>query len=193
MFTDSRSQARYDEMIARGESPTLAEMLAARTFPGIRSSARLMRGVAVDDGLRDHPCADMIRAAADRAGISRAGKRWVGGLANRWDDPRAWVSDEHDVRAIAHERGYAVSGAFNVAGPSEVPELPPPQVAQDIVEDEVRRRTEIDPGLNFRNPAELREEVRDDLTLPLASSTPVVPEFARAMMASQERSLVEGS
>jgi hypothetical protein len=192
MFNDPYRQARYQAMLAAGESPVLAEMLASRTFPGIRTGSALMRGVATDDGLGDTDTGDMIRAAADRNGVSRAGKRWIGGLGKSWDDPACWVSDEHDVRAVARERGYAVSGAVNVAGLSEVPDPPPPVVAQDIVDDEIGRRTAIDPGLKERDIRELREEVREDLTLPLASRNPVVPEFARPLITSGDFDVYRG-
>lgn len=176
----SFDQARYDRLIANGCTERLADMLAARTGPAIKSGSKFMRNIAHDDGLTDiHPSmARQIREAADRAGVSRAGKRWDGGLASHPFDPRAWVSDEHDVRDLAHERGLEVHGLINVEGPG-VPEPPPPTpLAPDIVREEVAIQLQ-NPENRGRDPRELAEQVIDEHSVKVASSTPRIPSAIR--------------
>lgn len=187
LFADFETQARYDRCIANGCTPALAEMLALKKFPGVRTGGALMRGVATDDGLGEGMVADRLRAEADRRGVSRAGKRWVGGLAAYPGDPRAWVGDEHDVRALARERNYAVSGAVNVEGRDSGPPPPPVRVAPDIVAEEIRQRTAMDPALAHRDQRELAEQITDEMALPMADPHPVIPDVARPMVEALAR------
>jgi hypothetical protein len=191
-YADQRRQAHYLRCLLNGCSFELARMLAEKRFPGIKTGAALMKGVAVDDGLGEGAVADRLRAMADRAGVDRSGKRWVGGLAAYPGDPRAWVSDEHDVRVLARERGYAVDGAIHVDGPppDQGPPPPPVPVAPDIVAEEIMHRAAEDPDLVRRDPREVYEQVESELTVPMGSNEPVVPGFAAELIEGQGRNLV---
>lgn len=157
-------QERYERCLANGCSPVLAEMLALRSFPGVRTNTTILKGIGTDDGLVGAPpdFAAEIRDAADRNGVSRQGKRWFGGLANHPFDPRAWVSDTHDIKTLAEERGYAVRGAITVpARPLDEEPPPPPRVARDLLDQETDRRIAQDPGLAAKDRRELLEETAD--------------------------------
>jgi hypothetical protein len=177
-------QAYYQRLLANGTSERLAEMLASRVFPGIKTGSQLLRGNHMDDGLSDLPpsVANAIRKAADRNGVSRAGKRWLGTLATDGPyDPRAWISEEHDVHVLAEERDLNVDGLVKISRGE--PDAPPPPVpvAADIVEQEIARRLAVDPGQAGRDHRELQEQVTEEMTIHMDRPSPLKPEIQRRL------------
>src|SRR5215831_11419922 len=98
-------------MVAAGESPRLAEVLAMGAFPGIRgTSSTFMRGThAQDSGYDDY----RYRAAA-ALGVDTNGKHYLSGLARYPNDPEAWVSDLSDVARVVRGRGWNCEGAVDI-------------------------------------------------------------------------------
>jgi hypothetical protein len=179
-------QAYYQRLLANGTSERLAEMLASRTFPGIKTGSQLLRGNHVDDGLSSFPpsVADAIRKAADRNGVSRAGKRWMGTLATDGPyDPRAWIGEEHDVHVLAEERDLNVDGLVNISRGE--PDAPPPPVpvAANIVDQEIARRVAADPSQAVRDLREFREQVTEEMTIHMDRPSPLTPEIQRRLEA----------
>jgi hypothetical protein len=160
----------YDRCIANGCSPALAEMLAARKFPGVRGTDRaFLQGLHAEE---EDGTLLAYRRDAEAAGVSTTGKKYISGLADRPGDPRAWVSGLDDVRSVLAERGWGCTGALSVPGdPVEPVAATPGVVASDLVAREVRERIEADPSLAPRREA-LAHEVRREW-----SRSEALPEF----------------
>jgi hypothetical protein len=148
--------SHYDRCIANGCSPRLAELLASRTFPGVRGTDReFLRGLHAaeeDDTVRDY------RREAEALGVSTSGKKYLSTLAIRPGDPRAWVSGLDDVRAVLAERGWGCRGAIEVE--PRLRDTPPeeaPAIAPGLIAEGVRDRLEEDPHAD-------PEAVADELT-----------------------------
>jgi hypothetical protein len=150
-------QNAYDAMRAAGESHALAEMLALRTFPGVRGlDSDFNKGRCNGEQFANCPAlGDHFRRVAEGAGVSTTGKTYLRGLAEYPGDPAAWVSGTSDVLRVARERGLRVEGAVDYTPPAPArgpdPDVP---VAADIVEARVDACLEADPGAR-------REDVRE--------------------------------
>lgn len=106
----------YLRMIADGQTERWALMCATQTPPGTKGTDRAFQEGRLDGNWLDklpRRQAKRIVAEAKRAGISIAGKQYVGGLADKRGhlDPMAWVSDTADVKRVARERNLNVQGA----------------------------------------------------------------------------------
>ncbi len=103
-------QARYENMRLAGESHNMAEILATRSYPGIKTDAIFNEGKFSGSDGRIDTEQTWLRAQAEAAGVSTAGKWYCRGLASFPGDPTAWVGDRGDVLRIARERGMKVHG-----------------------------------------------------------------------------------
>lgn len=122
-------RARYEAMIADGQSPRLAEMLALRVFPGINGTdSAFMKGSHIQDSQMD-----MVRHHyAKEAGVDTNGKRYLASLARFPNDPEAWVSGTSDVLRICRDRGWNCDGLVRheAPPPEPTPDLP---IGEDIL------------------------------------------------------------
>jgi hypothetical protein len=164
---EPRIQAHYEQCLRNGCSPKLAEALAFQQGPALKTDALLFEGHHNGNQFQDSPSTgDFYKQAAQRAGVSTAGKIYLGTLANFPGDPRAWVSDRHDVQKVLEERGWGCSGAVS----RKVDDLPSteshPGVADDIVDDEVDRLTTKNPDLapTPKEKLELKEKIKGERT-----------------------------
>jgi hypothetical protein len=165
---DPEVQSAYEAMVAAGESHSIAELLALRTFPGIKGTdAVFMEGRKLDGSQfqgQDLVASHHLKKARD-AGVNPVGKHYLGGLADHPGDPRAWVSGLGDVRRVCEERGWSCDGAVKVDAPKYADGYVPPDryaPADDLVEAEVRARIADDPArANFRG--ELKHEVAREM------------------------------
>lgn len=154
-------QERYDEMIANGVSPLLAEMLALQQPPGIGGGTErtFFENKAVDQ-FSDMPewMAKGIMAKARAAGVVTAGKIYKPSLADSRGpaDPQAWVSDLHDVKRVCIERNYHADGAVKHVAPEVAPKRE--RLAPDIVSRLVKREQAKAP-FKKHSVNELREKV----------------------------------
>jgi len=138
--SDPDVQEFYLQRRKAGESHNMAEMLALRCGPRVHGTdSGFMRGTN--------------------------GKKWISQLGNK-NDPRAWVSSADDLRTEVKRRGWSCEGMVNVKGAKQdIPDPQPYRVADDLVEKEVARRVEEDPGLAQRTkPDVLRESVREAIS-----------------------------
>ena len=134
-------QEHYDRMIAAGEAPLLAEMLALQSPPGIGGGTErsFFEGKG-HEPLRDMPewQAKQVMDEANAAGVQTAGKVYKAALADKRGpgDPLAWVSDMHDVKKVCKLRNYNCTGAVtHVASelaPAKKVRLAPELVAQGV-------------------------------------------------------------
>lgn len=156
----------YTQAIANGCAPRLADMLAARSFPGTKGTDRaFMQGRKLDGSqfegvpLVGSHHLDMAR----KAGVSTTGKYYSGGLARYPGDPQAWVDSLHDVKKICESRGWECDGAIKVESPKYAGSEPGPyRVADDIVDDHVSQVLEQRPEL-LPKAQEVREEIQGRL------------------------------
>ncbi len=170
-------QARYESMIADGVSDSLAEVLATRRFPALRTDTAFMAGQWRQ--FEDTPeIGNEYRRRAELEGVSTNGKVYLRGLAAFPGDPRAWVDSRADVLKVAAERGWNVSGAVEYEAPAR--EKPPgPKVAPDLVAREVAEILDEDPSLD---PAEVTEQVTKLRSGEIGTDTAMVRDGENAAM-----------
>lgn len=155
--------------LLNGKRVSREEFLAgARGFtpgqpPAVRTASDIFKGHCNGSQFeKDEANGNYYKAVAEAAGQDVKGKVYLSGLADYPGDPEAWVADASDIRRVVEERGWTCRGAVNVQGPGVTEESVPVRVAPDIVEREVARLVEKDPGLAVKHhPQELREMVVD--------------------------------
>jgi len=153
-------QSHYLAMIADGQQPAFAEMCSLGMPPGTKGSERaFLEGRQNGEWLGNMPKVqrDRMLAAARSAGVNPNGKVYFGGIADKRGiyDPKAWISDAHDVKRVAEERGMNVEGSVNYTASGrhtdrdrDVP------IAKDILARETARERLNDPGLSMRDARE---------------------------------------
>lgn len=124
-------RTHYARMIREGQTQAFAMMCALQQPPGTRGTDRaLMEGRMDGSWLNGLPKAqaDRIIREAAAAGISTSGKFYMSGLADKRGhcDPAAWVDSTSDVKRVAEERNYEVSGAVT----HRARETPPPKAKE---------------------------------------------------------------
>lgn len=133
--------AFYRRLIANGESPRLAEMLALRKAPKCSTDDTFLAGKKNGEQFARNPAlGDYYAAKLRRAGGSPAGKVYVSQLASEPGDPRAWVSGSGDVARLCQERRWGVTGAARTRRNSACDDLDEPSygVADDIIDSELQ-------------------------------------------------------
>lgn len=128
-FEESEAQREYDAQIASGiDAGEAHENVERRRLNGefiahhLRTRPRLFAIVGSDDQKRiarirgvqqmaehDPDKYDQYLRQAKAAGVSIAGKSYESGLAAYPGDPDAWVKDDHDIKALAKQKGYGTS------------------------------------------------------------------------------------
>lgn len=122
---DPMIQARYEAMVAAGQSPRMAEMLALGAFPGVRTDATFNKGRCNGNQFEQSPwIGDRYREVAESMGCNTTGKFYMNQLAEFPGDPAAWVSGRGDVERVCLERGYSCDGAVNVKSQPRAKEEP---------------------------------------------------------------------
>jgi len=145
VLEDEVALARYLMFREAGVESVWAKMNACRKAAGSSGTDR-----AFDEHAR-HRMMNMpawqekeYLKRAKEAGINTHGKFHMSGLGPP-DDPKAWVSDTHDIRKVCMERNYSCEGSVNMKGV----EVAPRQVdlAPDLVEEMVQAECQDDPAL----------------------------------------------
>jgi hypothetical protein len=144
----------YMDCRMNGESRKMAAMFATRSFPGLKTDSIFNEGRFSGDSGRISVEQQWLRAKAEEAGVSTAGKYYMRGLADFPGDPTAWVSDRSDVLRIAKAKNMTVHGYVEHQA-REVEPTPDVPLADDIVEREVDEVMSY--GLNIPRE-QLREE-----------------------------------
>ncbi len=166
---DETIQARYRLMRENGESHSIAEMLATRSFPGTKGTDRsFMQGRMHQTGGQqfEHLPRWMGEHYVERAlaaGVNPTGKWYSGPLARFPGDPRAWIDGLGDVKRVAEERGAEVSGAIEVNPPEVERSDRPYQVAPDILQRRLADAIEENPDLAQKPRGELIHELAEKI------------------------------
>lgn len=154
---ETRRAARYIQCRLNGCSHRLAEMLAARKFPALKTDSTFNAGRCNGNQFEDVPgLGDHYKKIAEAAGVSTTGKYYCSGLADFPGDPTAWVSDRGDVLRVAREKNLNVDGDVTHRASEREP-IPDIDVADDLIDREVAEILDEDPT---RDRMEVREEVR---------------------------------
>jgi len=140
-------------------SPRFALMVALGQPPGTLGTDRaFMEGRLNQQWLDDMPKkqARTILSEAKAAGISVAGKVYVGGLADHraHRDPLAWVDSTAGIKKVAMERNLTVEGAVKHQGTARPPTRE--VLNERIVQEELVRYRKKHPG---KKDGELREMI----------------------------------
>lgn len=161
---DPYIQAHYCVCRDRGTPHGLAEMFAFQQPPMSKSDREMLQGHVNGSQFEKVPyVGDFYKEVARRAGVSTTGKVYLSQLANFPGDPRAWVSDRHDVQKVCEERDWSCDG---MVSRKRVKDLTPPvekDISDDIVNEEVASIMEESPGIAVK-PVEvmdLKEKVRN--------------------------------
>lgn len=166
-------EERYRQLIEAGESPKMADLLAARRAPLSVTDREFLAGRLWKDQFENQPWVGRYyRKIAEAHGVSTVGKVYISQMADFPGDPRAWVDSRGDIQRWCEERGYGCTGIVNVPSPvykddDLAKEEQPYRVADDIVDREVESRMEENPDLrrlSGEKLAEYKEQVREEIT-----------------------------
>lgn len=149
------AQFRYERMRLSGESHSMAEMLATRSFPGIKTDSIFNEGKFSSDAGKVGPEELWLRQQAESAGVSTTGKWYCRGLASFPGDPTAWVGDRGDVMRVLREKNWTSHGYVEHKGHETDPGCDTP-IDPDLIEDEVQDILETNPGARAED---VREQV----------------------------------
>lgn len=149
------TQLAYFRMRDDGESHRMSEMLATRSFPGIKTDAIFNEGRFSGEAGRIGVEQRWLQEKAEAVGVSTTGKFYCRGLADFPGDPAAWVSDRGDVLRVAREKNMTVHGYVEHEG-REVEPTADVRIADDLVESEVNEILAECPEAN-------REQVREEV------------------------------
>lgn len=143
---DAAAAARLQEMFATGETPTLS---TDNTFLEGHCNGSQWEG--------QERIGNMFRRKAERHGVNTKGKVYLSALALEPGDPKAWVSDRHDVQKVCEERNLKCEGAVKVAHREQEP-APAPRLAEPLVRRIMRQEIAKAPE-KAKDLGELRHEV----------------------------------
>ena len=149
---DAYTQAFYEVMVEDGVAPRLAEALAHRKFPGVKTDTTFFAGKLHKDQFDGSQQGRAMRKMAEKAGVSTSGKVYYHSLARFAGDPKAWIDSTNDIKRVCRENGLKCEGDVKVEGTDH--------------EARPREKYELNPAVVDRY---VREEVRKD---PSAVNTP---------------------
>lgn len=148
-------QDAYDAMRENGQSHKMAEMLAFKSAPGLKTDTRFQARID-----RSNSVPPQYRKLAKQAGVTTDGKQYFTQLAKYPGDPEAWQSDRSGIKRVCEKRGWSCDGAVTVKKTHEFPDDPPYQVADRIVQREVDKQIALDPGAG--STKQKRDRLVDD-------------------------------
>ncbi len=138
-------QEVYNEAIASGASPRLAEMLALQAAPRVKSDTTFFAGQDTGAGSIKHPITrKLYMEEAKKAGVDVTGAVYRSEIAAYPGDPRAWVRSRGEITGLIEERGWQMDGDLKAGGEAREDISPGqgPKIAHDIVEQLVNNRIE---------------------------------------------------
>lgn len=170
-------QARYRDLLKRGNAAPFAEMLALRQAPASKTDRELLsgRGMLADQVGCPHQLAAIVEAAQRQGYTPNANDVYDPGLARTMGDPEAFIPAQDargHVKRICEKRGWAADGMVKVK--HRPPDVEPENVrlAPDLIEDKMRAAIRENPDLARRDKAELAAEIVEKHGMP-AKGIPV--------------------
>lgn len=137
-------QEAYLEMRKNGQSHNIAELLAFRRSPDIRTDSTYMAGMVTDED----PAARRYRRDAEAAGIDTAGAIYLSKIAEYPGDPKAFVRTRGDIVRRCEELNYDLEiDGRQVVKSRDVPPAPSPGFDPETIADRLEQTFEANPGL----------------------------------------------
>lgn len=160
---DVMQQAQYELSRERGESHTIAEMLALRQVPGGVSDREFMAGHCNGNEFAHCPqMGDKMAELYQRYTGKKppVGAKYIGDLCRHGmpGDPEAWVSSRGEVKALLQRRGWGSDGLVKTRNVE--PATPAIQVKLDekLVRQEMVKQVKENPDLK-KDLGELRHNI----------------------------------
>lgn len=163
-------QAAYEKMRGEGQSHNMAEMLATRSLPGLRTAATFIKKRKQQ---RQPKWPAWYYAKARAAGIDPDAHVYEPQLARHACDLEAWIKEPDDIRRICAKNQWSVESddvnykCTPIEAPADI-DTKPYEAADDLVEKEVREIGKRDPGLIDTPKA--RERTTEDVRTKLAGN-----------------------
>lgn len=135
----------YNEAIASGASPRLAEMFATQQAPRAKSDATFFAGMDTGGGNIKNPLTrKMYLDEAKKAGVDVTGAVYYSEIAAFPGDPEAWVRSRGEITGLVEKRGWNMDGDLKAGGEPKDDVSPGqgPKIAPDVVEQLVNQRIE---------------------------------------------------
>ena len=156
-------RAHYDECLANGCTPGLAEMFALQVAPMSWSEREFLEGHCNGKQFEDVPhVGELYRKEAVKAGVNPTGKIYHGGIAEYPGDPKAWIDGRSHLKSICEANGWGCRGAVNTKLRNDV-EPTKVDVAEHIVEQYARKAVAADPALARKPVEEVKAAVKEKL------------------------------
>lgn len=162
--TDPFVQGFYEHMRDKGESHSIAEMLALQQAPAGKSDYTFVHGHCNGNQFEGNEAVgDYYAAMAAKAGVNVKGKVYKSGLARFAGDPQAWIEGASDVKRICDTNGWGCQGSVNVplrkiAEPLKIGVSP--AVVDDVLNEVTGGSTD---HLQPREVADLRDKIESTL------------------------------
>ncbi len=112
-------ERHYRTLIAKGFSEKDARRLGTGLFQlsGIRTASTFAAGLDKVGTMSDPTIRKHHLKKAKAAGVSTAGKVYMGSMATEPGDPKAWISEmdaESTIKKTCHEKGWGCEGSINI-------------------------------------------------------------------------------
>lgn len=139
---------QYKALLRKGESPRMALLLAMQKFPGLKGTDSIFCKLEHErvKEIGDEEMTKIVKIAK-QAGINTHGKTYNGQLGG-YTDPMAWISDTHDVRVSAKEKGLSIRGQVNVENAPKP--RPKKKLSERLIRETTQSYLEKDPALKER-------------------------------------------
>lgn len=165
-----------DKAFERQSDARLRDMLRSQSAPRCMTDREFFQGIGTldkqfaddEEGLRE-----VVRIARSHGYNPGAHDVYMDNLAQFPGDPEAFVTPSGgrgQIKRVCEKRGVSCHGAVEVkavAPTRDHVKSPKCLLADDIVDDEIKRRVKKDPSLAKKSRAELREQVIDKHALKL--------------------------
>ena len=156
-------QEIYNQALSNGCSPVMADMLASRQGPGLKTDTSMYAGFGtLEKQFEDNqPHLRKITEEAQKRGYKpNPNYVYEPSLATFVGDPLAFVPPneaENHIRHVCEKRGMGCQGAVNIKPPQVEPKQGP-RLAEDLVREGVGIICRENPDKAFKPQRELREE-----------------------------------
>ena len=161
---NAAQQKRYRQMLRRGESPRLAEMLACQQAPKANTDVEFFQGhgtLAKQFEGDELNLGKLVKAAKAKGYTPNPNDIYMRGLANDFGDPLAFVpatGGRGHVKKVCESRNWGCDGAVKVKQRDITP-TPDVPLAPDLVEQGVKQIIAAEPDIVRKaDKKELRAE-----------------------------------
>lgn len=128
--------------------------------PAILHSRDLLHGHVNGKQLSDKTLARRAKIAQAN-GVDTEGKIYLSQLADRPNDPTAWVRDAFDVEAVCRAKGMRCHGVVDVDDEYDPVPREETVLGEDLIADMARRMIKEDPSWLHRPRRELYEAAKE--------------------------------